>query len=285
MAEDPGTDSRSRSYRLPPAAAEALTHITSTAFVAPMARMFAASAHQLPALLDAYRTGGGVSWEQLGDDGRESQADVNRPLFESGLAAALASVSDVHAVLGRDGASVADVGCGFGWSTLAIATAYPAAHVIGFDVDAPSIEAARANAADAGLADRVSFEQLGGEDVPQHGPFEAAFIFEALHDMPYPIPVLDALRRAVVPEGAIVVMDEAVNDAFMPEGDIVDRLMYGYSLFVCLPDSMSAPGSAATGTVMRRPVLERYAEEAGFSGVDVLDVGEFGFFRFYRLRH
>lgn len=61
--------------------------------------------------------------------------------------------------------------------------------------------------------------------------------------------------------------------------------MYGFSMFVCLPDGMSSEPSVGTGTVMRRSTLERYAGEAGFSGVDVLPIEEFSFFRFYRLRH
>ena len=74
-----------RRFTLPAAAAEVLTDEASLLYLAPLARMFAASAQQLPALLGAYRDGGGVSWEQLGDDARESQADMNRPWFERAL--------------------------------------------------------------------------------------------------------------------------------------------------------------------------------------------------------
>ncbi len=79
-------------------------------------------------------------------------------------------------------------------------------------------------------------------------------------------------------------MDEAVAGEFAPDGDAVERLMYGYSLLVCLPDSLSTPDSVATGTVMRPATLERYAREAGFSAVEVLPIEDFGFFRFYLLR-
>jgi hypothetical protein len=79
-------------------------------------------------------------------------------------------------------------------------------------------------------------------------------------------------------------MDEAVGDAFTPNADELERLMYGFSLLICLPDSMSEQPSAATGTVMRPGVLRRYAQEAGFAGMDVLPIRDFGFWRFYRLR-
>jgi hypothetical protein len=79
-------------------------------------------------------------------------------------------------------------------------------------------------------------------------------------------------------------MDEAVGDAFTPDADELERLMYGFSLLICLPDGMSEQPSAATGTVMRPGTLRRYAEEAGFTGVDVLPISDFGFWRFYRLQ-
>ena len=78
-------------------------------------------------------------------------------------------------------------------------------------------------------------------------------------------------------------MDEAVNERFTPNSDEVDRLMYSYSLFVCLPDGLSSPDSVGTGTVMRPATLEGYAIEAGFRGLEILPVEGFASFRFYRL--
>ena len=60
--------------------------------------------------------------------------------------------------------------------------------------------------------------------------------------------------------------------------------MYGYSTLICLPDSLSSPQSAATGTVMRPSTLTQYATQAGFAGVETLPIEDFAFFRFYRLR-
>jgi len=115
--------------------------------------------------------------------------------------------------------------------------------------------------------------------------FDAAFVFEALHDMPHPVQVLSAIRRAVKPDSHVVIMDEAVAPAFAPDGDDVERVMYGYSIFVCLPDSLSTPGSVGTGTVMRQSTLEGYALEAGFSSIEELPIEGFAAFRFTRLLH
>ncbi|MEU1971484.1 class I SAM-dependent methyltransferase [Microbacterium sp. NPDC019599] len=270
-------------FRLPAAQAEVLMDPASLAYSAPFARLFVSAAVQMPSLLAAYRSGGGVPWARFGADAREGQGDVNRPWFEQSLGAALAAVPAVHDVLSREDAGIADIACGHGWSTIALARAYPDAIVEGFDLDAPAIEAAREHA--AGL-ENVTFSELRGEQLAEQGEerYDAGFIFEALHDMPDPIGVLTALRRALRPDGIVVVMDEAVADTFGAPGDEVERAMYGYSLLMCLPDSMSTPGSIATGTVMRFATLERYAKEAGFSRASVLPIEGFAAFRFYLLQ-
>ncbi|WP_297084800.1 class I SAM-dependent methyltransferase, partial [uncultured Demequina sp.] len=268
-------------FALPAGAAEALTDERSLAYISPLARMLVGAATHMPALLDAYRTGRGVSWDQMGDDARWSQAAMNRPWFEQMLAEAIEKVPDVHATLGRADAVVADVACGAGWSSIALADAYPNATIVGIDIDEPSIERARENAAEAGVSDRVTFR--AGDALEVEGTYDAVFIFEALHDMPRPVEVLEAVRRAVKPGGVVVVMDEGVGDEGLTVGDDVERLMYGFSLFVCLPDGMSSQGSAGTGTVMRPSILKGYAQDAGFEDISVLPIEDFGFFRFYQL--
>lgn len=270
-------------FTLPAGAAQALTDSNSLLFTAPLARMFCGAAVQLPALLDAYRTGGGVGWAQYGPDARESQADMNRPWYENALAGALASVPDVDSLLSRPGIAIADVGCGGGWSTISLARAYPESTLHGFDIDHASIELARTNvAAYPEVSDRITFTETDAVGLP-HATFDVAFAFECIHDMPQPVEVLSAVRRALVAGGTLIVMDEAVRDAFSAPGDQIERLMYGFSLAVCLPDGMSRQPSAATGTVMRPDTLRGYAESAGFTAMTVLPIEDFGFWRFYRL--
>ncbi|WP_328395742.1 class I SAM-dependent methyltransferase [Nocardia sp. NBC_00416] len=271
-----------RVFALPPATAEVLTDEHSLNYLAPFARLFGATGPALPGLLEAYRTGGGVSWDELGDNAREGQADGNRPWYEHRLADALAGVPDIDAVLRAPGARILDIGCGAGWSAIALAHAYPQARVQGVDIDAPSVRMARRNAAAAGVEDRSEFRIADAAELPEGGA-DIAFAFECVHDMPRPVDVLAAARRALTPGGFLVVMDEAVAEAFGPDGDELERLMYGFSLFVCLPDGMSSRPSAGTGTVMRQETLRRYALAAGFTSVDVLPIADFGFWRFYRL--
>lgn len=281
--EDVDAAASARRFTLPAGHAEALTNPDSLDYVAPLGRFAAAIGAQLAPLLEAYRAGGGVAWADLGEDARDAQGDLNRPWFLQRLGDALAGVAPLHEVLSRPGARVADVGSGHGWSSIALARAYPSARIEGFDVDAASVVAARRHAEEAGVAERVRFHHVAAEGLAQDAAFDAAFVFEALHDMPFPVDVLAAIRRAVKPDGEVVIMDEAVAPAFAPDGDGAERMMYGYSIFVCLPDSLSAPGSVGTGTVMRQATLEQYARKAGFSGIEELPIDGFASFRFTRL--
>ncbi|GAA1801088.1 class I SAM-dependent methyltransferase [Agromyces neolithicus] len=281
--DDAGAAASARRFALPPEHADALVNADSLEYAAPLARFVAAAAAQLGPLLEAYRSGGGVSWAQLGDEARWAQGDINRPWFLQRLGDAVASVPSLHDVLSRQGARIADIGMGHGWSSIALARAYPSARVEGFDVDAESVATARRHADEAHVADRVRFHHVAGEGLPQEAVFDAAFVFEALHDMPFPVEVLTSIRRAVKPDGEVVIMDEAVAEAFAPDGDEVERVMYGYSIFMCLPDGLSTPGSVGTGTVMRPSTLDRYAREAGFAGTEILPIEGFAAFRFTRL--
>jgi hypothetical protein len=99
--------------------------------------------------------------------------------------------------------------------------------------------------------------------------------------MPQPVPVLTAMHEMVGADGLVVIMDEAVADSFSGAGDDVERLMYGFSILICLPDGLSSQPSAGTGTVMRPSTLRSYTEQAGFT--DFSAIAEAGLFRFYQL--
>jgi SAM-dependent methyltransferase len=281
--DDPALPADERRYRIPTAHAGVLTDADSLAYLAPFVRLITAAGVQLPALLGAYRTGGGVSWAEFGVDMRTGQAEMNRPWFMSELGTTwFPAVPELQARLVA-GAAVADIGCGEGWSSIAIALAYPQATVDGFDIDAPSIEAARRHAERAGVADRVRFHATDAATLDHPDGYDVVTAFECIHDLPYPVEVLSTMRQVVKDDGIVVVMDEAVADSFGERFDDVERLMYGFSLFICLPDGMSHPGSAGTGTVIRPETLAGYARSAGFSGVEVLPIDN-ELWRFYRLQ-
>ena len=283
--DDASAEAADRVYSLPEAHREVLVDRDSLNYLTPFVRLVTAGGLQLPALLDAYRNGGGVPWEQYGDDMRTGQGDMNRPWFVNALATDwFPNAPEIHERLAQPDARVADIGCGEGWSSIAMAGAYPGLTVDGYDIDEASISAARRHAADAKLSDRVRFHHVDGDAVSEKGVFDVVTLFECVHDMSDPVSVLESVRDLVKPDGHVVVMDEAVAEAFGDSTDEVERLMYGFSLFVCLPDGMSHEGSVGTGTVMRPSKLTEYATAAGFSGISVLPI-ENDLWRFYELDH
>jgi 2-polyprenyl-3-methyl-5-hydroxy-6-metoxy-1,4-benzoquinol methylase len=283
--DDPGRPADARRYGLPVGHAEVLVDPDSLATMLPFAQMGVGMIRVMPELLEAYRSGGGVSWAAFGTDLREAQAAQNRPAFLHLLGTEwLPTVADLHQRLQADPpARVADMACGAGWSAIAIARAYPKVRVDGLDLDGPSIDLAQANVAKAGLADRVRMMLRDAADPALAGQYDLVTIFEALHDMSRPVEVLRACRQLLAPGGSVLVVDERVADAFVAPGDQVERLMYGFSILCCLAAGMADQPSVATGAVMRTDMLRRYAGDAGFRTTEVLPIAN-DFFRFYRLR-
>lgn len=275
--DDPPAERR---FELPPGHADVLCNRDSLAYLAPFVRMVVGAGMQMEPLLAAYRTGGGVSWAQFGDDMRSGQAEMNRPWFLTALGSEwFPAVPQLELGPGR---RVADIGCGEGWSSIAIAEAYPGVIVDGFDLDGPSIDHARANAKARRVADRVTFHHADASGLREAGGYDLVTAFECIHDMSDPVGALTTMRRLAAPGGRVIVMDEAVGEQFTGAADEIERLFYGFSLFVCLPDGMSHQPSAGTGTVMRPSTLAGYATDAGFTRVDVLPV-ENDLWRFYEL--
>jgi SAM-dependent methyltransferase len=283
-ADGPEEDRR---YALPDAVAQVLADGGSSTYLTPMVRQVARAIGLLPRIAEAARTGEGLGWAEYGQDMLEGQAESNRNAFLADLPTWIDAMPDVAARLHAGPSRIADIGCGAGWSSIGLARAYPGAAVDAYDIDAASVEMARRNVLDAGLAGRVRVLQadagtLGVGTGPRDGPYDLLTAFECVHDLPDPVGVLAAMRAMTGPHAAVLVADEAVRERFSAPAGRLERLMYGISLLVCLPDSMSTSPSVATGTVMRPPVLRRYAEQAGYASVEVLDV-EHDIWRFYRL--
>ncbi len=273
-----------RRFTLPPAHHEVFLERDSLNYLSGLLRLVVGATRPLPDVLRAFREGGGVPYADYTADTIEGIAEMNRPMFLNLLGTEwLPAVPDVHARLQADPpARVADVGCGTGWSSIAIARAYPKVEVHGFDLDEPSIERARANAAAEGLNGRVSFAVRDAAYPGLAGRYDLVTAFETIHDMARPVEALRKMRGLLAPGGCVIVADERVGETFSAPGDDVERLNYGFSVLHCLPAGMADSPSAATGTVMRPATLRRYAHEAGFREVQILPI-ENDFWRFYRL--
>jgi 2-polyprenyl-3-methyl-5-hydroxy-6-metoxy-1,4-benzoquinol methylase len=282
---DEGGSAATRRFRLPAGHHEPLLDANSLNYMLPLAQLVAGAVRPLEAVVQAYRTGEGVPYEAYGNDLREGQAAINRPAFLHQLAQEwLPAMPDVDQALRRatPPARVADIGCGYGWSAIGMAKGYPNARVDGFDLDGPSIDAARRHAGQAGVADRVRFHVRDAADPALAGHYDLVTAFECVHDMSNPVGALRTMRQLAGERGAVLVVDERVNEEFAPPGNEIEWMMYGWSILHCLPVGKAEAPSAETGTVMRPETLRQYARAAGFKRVEVLPIENF-FFRFYRL--
>lgn len=276
-------DGDRRRYSLPAGHAEALLDPDGPASVSAIGPALLGVAGAIDRVVAAYRSGGGVSFADYGPGIRHGIGGMNRPMFINDLASWLAAAPGVDEHLrGRAEPRILDVGCGTGWSSIALARAYPRARVHGIDLDAASIEEAIRNAVAAGVSERVSFEVCDAVAAGSLGPVDAACIFEAVHDMGDPVGALTTIRGVLNDGASLIVADERVGHSFGAPADFNDRFMYCWSILHCLPATMAAHPVVATGTVLRQPTLYRYASEAGFTSVDELDIDN-PFWRFYHL--
>jgi len=280
--EDAAADPLARRYRMPPEHVPVLADADHVAYLAHRGVDVGRTARSLPDLVEAYRTGAAppaLPWEP------EGRAPSNRAVYLSLLGTEwLPSIPDVDARLRADPpARIADVACGLGWSSIAMARAYPNVEVHGFDLDEDAIVDARRNAEREGLAERVRFSAADASDPRLAGTFDLVTILEALHDMTRPVEALRVARAMLADGGSVLVADEPVEEAFSAPAPETDRLAYGWSVVACLPAAMGDPETAATGTVMRPDTLRRYAAEAGFGEVEILPI-ETDYWRFYGLR-
>jgi protein-L-isoaspartate O-methyltransferase len=270
-----------RRYRLPATHAPVLADHDDVRFGAHRAIDIVRAARSLPDLVDAFRTGTApppLPWEP------EGRAANNRAIYLTHLGADwLSAIDDVDRRLrASPPARVADVACGMGWSSIAIARAYPLATVDGFDLDPDAIADAVRNAEAEGLADRVSFRVADATAPELSRRFDLVTILESLHDMARPIEVLRTVRAMLADNGTVVIIDEKVADEFVAPAPDLERYHYGWSVVSCLPGAMGDARTAATGAVLRVGTLRRYAHEAGFRAVEVLPI-ETATWRIYRL--
>ena len=279
--DDPAAGPLDRRYCLPPGHVPVLADTGDVSYQAFNGAEIVRAARWMPEVAEAFRSGGAPPPLPWAPEGRP---EFNRAVFLNLLARQwLPAIADVDVRLRSDPpARVADLACGTGWSSIAMAQAYPLISVDGFDLDTDAIQAARRNAEEVDLADRVTFTVADTSGPGVSGQYDLVTIIEALHDMSRPVDALRVARGMLREPGCVLVADELVEDEFTAPASIEEQYHYAWSVVACLPAVMGDPDTAATGAVMRPATLRRFALEAGFQDLEILPV-KAGVLRFYRL--
>jgi ubiquinone/menaquinone biosynthesis C-methylase UbiE len=283
--DDPAQPAAQRRYLLPGGHAEVFLDADSPYHAAPAVVMLGALTAVLHQVAEAYRTGDGVPYAAYGEDIRRGIAAFNRPMFLHELISHwLAAIPDTDRRLrSAPPARVLDLGCGLGLSSITLAQGYPRAIVHGVDLDEKSVTEARAAAAAAGVADRVTFATGDAAHRQAADTYDLVTIFETLHDLADPVATLRAARSALADHGSVLIADERVADCFSAPAGLLERFQYGWSVLHCLPATLATGATAANGTVLRAPTVARWARNAGFREFEILPIDN-DFWRFYRLR-
>ena len=260
-------DAASARYTLPPEQAMALADESSPAFIPGFYSVVEAMMRAEERIRDSFRTGAGMAWGEHAHCLFEGTERFFRPGYVANLTTSWLPALDGAVAKLEAGGKVADVGCGLGASTIIMAKAYPRARFVGFDVHPESIALARKRAAQAGVADRVTFEVARSTDYSGSG-YDLVAHFDCLHDMGDPIGAARHVRRTLAPDGIWMIVEPFAGDKVEDNLNPVGRIFYSASTMLCVPSSLSEHG----------PALGAQAGEARLRAV----VTEGGFTRFRR---
>jgi SAM-dependent methyltransferase len=255
-------DPKAATYELPPEHAAVLADPDSPALLTPAFNVPASMWHGEERAAHAFRTGEGVPWgahhERLfcgiGAFYRNAYAGTLVPQW---LPALDGVVERLEA-----GGSVADVGCGHGHSTVLMAQAFPRSRFHGYDTHPESIDAARTHAAEAGVADRVTFSVANATSYAENG-FDLICFFDALHDMGDPVGAARRARAALADGGSVMIVEPYAADAVEDNAGPIARLYYSASTVLCTANAL-ADGGHALGAQAGEARLAEVFAEAGF---------------------
>ncbi len=257
---DPGTGQ----YTLPPEQTVAMTDPSSPAYLPGFFQIALGTVHHTSQTIEAARSGAGIGWHEHTSDVHVGCERFFRPSYNANLLSGwLPALEGVVEKLER-GATVADIGCGHGASTILMAEAFPRSEFIGSDYHQESIETARLRAAEAGLGQRIRFEVAPADGFSGSG-YDLVTTFDALHDMGDPVGAARRVREALAPDGTWMLVEPMAGDKVEDNLNPVGRAYYGFSTLLCTPGSLSQPVGLALGTQAGPARIRDVTTAAGFT--------------------
>lgn len=257
--------------RLPAEHASVLADEESPVFCGGAMQMLPDHYRLLPQVARAFREGGGVSYAAFSPDTIEGTERLFRPGYTHFLAQTwIPAMPAVERRL-RQGAEVADVGCGRGQALAVLAQAFPASHFTGFDTHAEAVAYANERAAEAGLDTRLRYVVRASDDLPHTHAFDLIMTCDSLHDMHSPEACARSIAGALKPDGTWFCIEPRMDDHLENNIGPIGRLFYAVSTLQCMTCSL-ATGGAGYGAGMGAGNVRRVAAAAGLTSFTRLPI-------------
>ena len=213
--------------------------------------------------VEIFKSGKGLHWSEHHHDLFEGVAKFFKPNYMSNLVSSwIPSLDGMQEKL-KQGAKVADIGCGYGISTVIMAKAYPNSKFYGFDNHEASIVEARQLAQKEGVADRAEFAVVSANESIDKD-FDLIAFFDCLHDMVDPVGALKFAKQSLKKDGVCMLIEPMANDNLEDNINLVSRIYYGSSSIICVPNSLDDNG-IALGAQAGEKKIKEIAEKAGFT--------------------
>jgi SAM-dependent methyltransferase len=256
-------DSKTETYTLPEEQALALAEEGSPAFMQGGFQLLVSLFKDEQKIAEAVRTGRGLSW---GDHDKclfEGTERFFRPTYNANLTKVwIPALEGVEAKL-KNGAKMADVGCGHGASTILLAKTFPNSKFYGFDYHEPSIQWAKEQAKKEGVADRVTFQVAKSTDY-SGSDYDVVAFFDCLHDMVDPYGAASHTYKALNKDGTMLIVEPYASDRQEDNLNPLGRLFYGASTAICVPASL-AQGGPGLGAQAGEKKIREVVEKGGFT--------------------
>jgi SAM-dependent methyltransferase len=257
-------DAATTTYTLPPEQALALAQDDSPAFLPGAFQVIGSIMRDEPKITDAFRTGRGVGWHEHDAELFQGTERFFRPNYAANLIAQwIPSLTGIKERL-NSGGRVADVGCGYGSSTILMAKAFPKSQFFGFDYHPASIKWAQKAAQDAGVADRITFEVASAKDFPGKD-YDLVTFFDCLHDMGDPVGASAHVHSTLAPSGSWMIVEPFANDKVEDNLNPVGRVYYSASTMICTPASRSQEVGLALGAQAGEARMREVVLSGGFT--------------------
>jgi SAM-dependent methyltransferase len=254
-------------FTLPPEHARVLAEEDGPFFVGGALQFTLALASPLEEHLRAFRDGRGVPQSAYDAQLWEGMERSNAPWFEHGLVQrALPLAPEVRAKLER-GAEVADIGSGSGRALIVLARAFPSSRYTGYDVFAPNIARARANAEAAGVADRVRFAEHDASQGLPEARFNLITSFDVVHDAADPPALLRSIHAALRSDGIYLCLEPRSEERLEDNVGARGAFLYSASALYCMTTALARGGLGLGAAGLPESRLRALCLDAGFKMV------------------